>query len=272
MEEAMIPDIFHFVYGFKPQTHPFPLIHFLAIQSCIEVNRPAQVIVHCAQKPWGELWERLEGRITVADAARSEAVDAHAYDSRVPGIYRYAHHADFVRLEALIRHGGIYADIDTIFVQRFPDRLRSHAFVAGRETDLGGNPSVGNALMAAQAGSAFARRWLDAMPQELDGWSDHSTLLPARLAAEHASEIHLEPTETFYPFDHGALGLMRLLMGNETVPDGTVSIHLWEHLWGEKSRTDFVAFHTGLVTPANIRKIDTTLFRMLRRSLPEDLE
>ena len=48
-------------------------------------------------------------------------------------------------------------------------------------------------------------------------------------------------------------------MGDETLPDRTISIHLWEHLWGEQSRTDFVPFHTGLVTPHNIRTIDVTV-------------
>jgi hypothetical protein len=267
----MTPDIFHFIYGFKPQTEPFPLIHFLAIQSCLEVNHPREVIVHCAEKPWGIWWDRLEGRITLANATPAAEVHAHQYDSRVPEIYRYTHHADFARIEILIRHGGIYADIDTIFVRRFPDKLRTHSFVAGREPDIGDKASIGNAVLAAEVGATFARRWGKAMAGALDGWSDHSTLLPARLAALHPTEIHLEPNVTFYPFDPSGFGLLRLLIGNEDVPAETVSIHLWEHLWGAQSRTDFVPFHAGLVTPHNIRNIDTTLFRLLRRFLPEDV-
>lgn len=267
---VMIPDIFHFVYGFKPQTEPFPLIHFLAIQSCLEVNNPQQVILHCAERPWGNWWERLEGRIVLADAVRSAEVDAHRYDHRVPEDYRYAHHSDFVRLDALIRTGGIYADIDTVFVRPFPDSLRRHAFVAGRESDLGGKMSVCNAVLAAQPGAPFALRWRAAMPTALDGWSDHSTLLPAHLAAQHPEEIHIEPMETFYPFDHNAFGLLQLLMGDVPLPASTVSIHLWEHLWGAASRTDFVPFHSGLITPQNILTANTTLFRLLRRFLPED--
>lgn len=268
----MIPDIFHFVYGFKPQTKPFPLLHFLAIQSCLQVNKPQQVIVHCAEKPWGPWWDRLDGRVTVADAKPAPEVDNYRYDDRVPKIYRYAHHADFTRIDALIRCGGIYADIDTIFVRRFPDELRAHRFVAARESDLGGQVSIGNALLASEPNSAFARRWREAMPSAIDGWSDHSTLLPGRLANQHPSEIELAPTALFYPFDHNTLDLMRLLFGDENPPLETISLHLWEHLWGHESRIDFVAFHAGLVTPENIRKVDTTLFRLLRRYLPEDAQ
>ena len=73
----MIPDIFHFVYGFRPQTESFPLIHFLAIRSCLEVNRPQQVMVHCAERPWGPWWDRLDGDITVVDATPATEVDTH---------------------------------------------------------------------------------------------------------------------------------------------------------------------------------------------------
>lgn len=267
----MIPDIFHFVYGFRPQTEPFPLLHFLAVRSCLQLNHPRHVMFHCAERPWGPWWDRLDGDIVVMDAKAAIEVDSHRYDARVPESYRYAHHADFVRLDALIRHGGIYVDIDTVFVRRFPEALRSRAFVAGREVDLNGQPSVGNAALAGEANSAFAHRWRAAMAGALDGWSDHSTLLPARLAAAHPAEIHLEPAATFYPFDHGALGLLRLLVGDERIPADTISVHLWEHLWGAESRTDFSGFHAGLVTPHNIRHVDTTLFRLLRPFLPEDV-
>ena len=266
----MIPDIFHFVYGFRPQSEPFPLIHFLAIRSCLEVNQPQQVMVHCAGRPWGPWWDRLTGDITAVDAAPAPEVDSHAYDARVPEIYRYAHHADFVRLDGLIRHGGIYADIDTVFIRRFPEELRAYPFVAGRETDLSGEASVGNAMLAAAPKAAFAQRWRGAMAEALDGWSDHSTILPARLSAAYPAEVHLEPTVTFYPFGHSRPDLQRLLQADEPVPAETISVHLWEHLWGDKRRTDCSSFHAGLVTPRNIRAVDTTLFRVLRRFLPED--
>src|ERR1700690_1733865 len=77
---CMIPNIFHFVYGFRPQTEPFPLIHFLAIRSCLEVNRPQQVMVHCAKRPWGPWWVRLAGGINVVDVSPASEVTTHEYD------------------------------------------------------------------------------------------------------------------------------------------------------------------------------------------------
>ena len=229
----MIPDIFHFVYGFRPQAEPFPLLHFLTIRSCIEVNRPQQVMVHCAERPWGKWWDRLNGEVVVMEAGSVPEVETHEYDARVPDLYRYAHRADFIRLDVLIRYGGIYADVDTVFIRRFPDALRADPFVAGRESDLHGQASVGNAILAAEPGAKFAQRWRGAMAEAIDGWSDHSTLLPARLAAIHRDEVKLEPMARFYPFSYTPLDLLRLLETDEPVPAETISVHLWEHLWSD---------------------------------------
>ena len=35
--------------------------------------------------------------------------------------YSYAHHADFLRLDALAQWGGIYADLDSLFVAPLPE-------------------------------------------------------------------------------------------------------------------------------------------------------
>ena len=42
------------------------------------------------------------------------------YPRRSMRRYRYAHAADFLRLDVLIAEGGVYADIDTLFVSRLP--------------------------------------------------------------------------------------------------------------------------------------------------------
>jgi hypothetical protein len=168
----------------------------------------------------------------------------------------------------LFRHGGIYTDIDTVFIRRFPDELRACSFVAERETDLNDEASVGNAALAAEPGAVFAKRWREAMAGALDGWSDHSTMLPAHLAAANPAEVHLEPTVTFYPFGYTPLDLLRLLQADEPGPLEAISVHLWEHLWRDEWRTDFSTFHAGMVTLEDIREVDTTLFRLLRPFLP----
>ncbi|MEQ1839008.1 MAG: glycosyltransferase [Verrucomicrobiales bacterium] len=78
---------------------------------------------------------------------------------------RYAQVADSIRLDKLIEHGGVYADIDTLFVRPFPDHLFVRAFVIGRGDRIR-NPETSEwsaplckALMFSEPVSAFARRW-----------------------------------------------------------------------------------------------------------------
>ena len=71
-----------------------------------------------------------------------------------------------MRLDILLAHGGVYADLDTVFVNPLPERLFHERFVLGREHDVPASPAGGvalpslcNALIMAEPGAEFARLW-----------------------------------------------------------------------------------------------------------------
>jgi hypothetical protein len=205
-----------------------------------------------------------------------ELPDAAYAEGLVPERYRYAHQADFVRLDVLIEHGGIYADIDTLFLRPFPDRLRAHPFVIGREGPVRDErtgevrPSLCNALMAAEPGSRFAHAWRKEMAAALDGtWSSHSGFLAETLARRLPGEVHVEPTVTFFPFHFTPEGIEALLARRADVPRAAMSVHLWAHLWWESRRRDFSDVHAGLLTTRRIRTHDTTYNLLARPLLPQ---
>ena len=122
--EPRVPRIVHFVFGLAPQTEPFHLVHYLAIESCRRMLAPERILFHHKWLPYGVYWDVIRPHLTLVHADEAAAVLAATYeDNLVPAYYRYAHHADFVRLDALIAHGGIYADIDTLFLRPIPDEL-----------------------------------------------------------------------------------------------------------------------------------------------------
>jgi hypothetical protein len=210
----------------------------------------------------------------VAIDAQSPAAGFRYRDRRVKR-YRYAHEADFVRLEKLLDAGGVYADIDTVFVNPLPRRLFQEPFVLGREADIVDErtgrsaPSLCNALILAEPGAAFGRLWLDRMPDAFDGsWSAHSTLLPHRLMLEHPDLIHVEPSRTFYKHMWTREDLHTLFRGLDTDFSGVASIHLWSHLWWERRRRDFSDFHAGLITERYVRAGETTYAVAARPFLP----
>jgi hypothetical protein len=277
MEEAVaIPNIAHFVWGFKEEPEPFHLVHYLCIESCRRVQRPDRIVVHCRHRPHGPYWRLLEPHVTVVPAELVPEVTAATYDDRhVPPSYRYAHHADFIRLDALIETGGIYADIDTLFVLPFPQEFFAAKFVLGREDDVRDEltgivrPSLCNALMLSAPRSLFAVMWRSTAAAALNGtWSNHSTLLPYELSLKLPQAVRVEPRRSFYRYGPSREDLTRLLERLDGDTTGVFSIHLWAHLWWDAERLDFSPMHAGLLSEDYIRRVDTTYNVLAREFLP----
>ncbi|CAM3037653.1 glycosyltransferase [Rariglobus hedericola] len=273
---SRIPRHFHFIFGLRKQTEPFHIAHYLCLESCLRVNRPDRLTLYYHYEPYGPYWKLIKNKIELVRVPLNDQVAGKNYDCALIGQQlRYAHHADFIRLEKLLQHGGVYADMDTLFLRPMPDAFFEKPFVLGRENPVinqqtgAMETSLCNALMLAEPGSAFARIWLEQMPAAFDGsWSNHSCQLADRLHAQHPSLAHVEPSQSFYPFMWTVEDLKGLL--EECRPDwrGAYSVHLWAHLWWSAERTDFSPFSGALLTEDFIRKTDTTYTLAARPFLP----
>lgn len=272
---ARIPNQCHFVFGLKRQREPFHLAFYLCLESCCRVVRPDRIFFYCRHLPFGPWWDLVRDRVEIVPVEPVPLVEQCAYKQRAIRKYVHAHHADFIRLEQVVERGGIYADIDTIFVNPIPAHLTEHPFVLGREPDIRDEvtgtmkPSICNAFIMSEPGAEFGRLWLDEMPRAFNGsWSEHSTLLPHRLAELHPSLVHVEPQRTFYKHLWTRAGLEMLLRGCDRDFEGVVSMHLWSHLWWSRRRRAFSDFHAGLLTDDFIRNVDTTYNIVARPFLP----
>lgn len=271
----MIPNRFHFVFGLKRQTQPFHLIHYLCLQSCLEVNRPDAMYFYYHYEPHGRYWDLIRDKLILVKIPRVRFIDEYRYPDWHVARYKYAHASDFVRLEKLVSHGGVYADMDTLFVNPLPRALYEKNFVLGREDDIPDpntkqlRPSVCNAFLMAERNAAFGKLWLEQHHAAFNGtWSNHSTLLPRELASQYPELVHLEPPRTFYKHMWTPEGIRALLEGLDTDNEGVVSFHLWAHLWWNWSRRDFSSFHAGKITEEFVRNVDTTYNIVARNYLP----
>lgn len=130
-------------------------------------------------------------------------------------------------------------------------------------------PSVCNAFVMARANAPFLVDLRERMAEALDGsWDAHSCALIQTLAEEQPQTIHLEGTRPFYRFMWTREDLRLLFEGLERNLAGIHSIHLWSHLWWERSRRDFSRFHAGKLTERHVRNVDTTYNVIARRFLP----
>lgn len=274
---ASIPNLFHFIFGLKKQKESFHLAFYLCIESCRQVNQPDEIVLHYHYEPHGKYWDHLKDSVTLSKVALSDYVRRYRYGfrDRYNRKYNYAHHSDFIRLEKLIEHGGVYVDIDTIFVNKIPEHLFEKPFVLGREADVWCQHtgrlkrSLCNAFIMSEKQSVFATRWRQEMEKVFDGsWSNHSTFLPQQLSEQYPHLIHIEPSRTFYGHMWTKEGIRTLLKGCDTDYGNMVSMHLWSHLWWSKQRRDFSDFHAGQLSEAFIREVDTTYNLVARKYLP----
>lgn len=272
----MIPRVVHLVFGLRQQDEPFHLLHHLAVASCQAVLQPDQIVLHLHHLPYGVYWDLTRPLVEVE---RIEPVDEVESVPAAPEVqrYRYAHHADVVRLDVLLRHGGLYADIDTLFHQPLPDDLWDRPAVIGAEAPVQyadaaePEPSVSNALVLAEPGSTFLRAWREQIFDAMDGsWSSHACRLPTRLAAAMPEHVHVEPQASFSPFDHTPAGVAELL-DEPMLPgrlDATFSAHLCAHLWWSEDRRDFSPTSALDLTEAHLRATDAPIGHLARPHLP----
>lgn len=270
-----VPRVAHFVFGLRPQDEPFHLVHYLALASCRAVVQPDEIVVHCGHLPYGFYWDLARPFVTL------RRIDPEPpplrYDDPAVARYAYAHHADFVRLDVLAEHGGLYADIDTLFVAPPPDELWASPCTIGREAPVADprtgdmRPSVSNALVMAAPGARFVDRWRQAAVDAFDGtWAAHSCFLADDLARSHPDEVRVEPERTFHPFPPTPEGLRRLLVERHDDLDGVVSMHLAAHLWWEEGRRDFLPeVHARTIDEAWVRAGATTYAAAAARFLPD---
>lgn len=261
----MIPRAAHFVFGLRDEPEELHLVHELAVVSCLEVVQPDEVHLHCHHEPFGPHWERIKSRVTLHHVERVAAVDALHYTDASVAHYSYAHHADIVRLEVLAEHGGLYADLDTLFIAPLPDDLWRHPFVIGREADVfvaSGDalrPALSNALMLSVPGSRFVETWRSEVEGALDGsWVGHSSFLAYDLARRLPRERHVAPQRMFHAFEPSIAGIAMLLEHPPPDLQGVVSLHLNSHLWWEERRIDMSTVHAAMIDEAWIASSPST--------------
>mgnify|MGYP006405073233 FL=1 len=219
-----IPNIFHFCYGLKEQTEEFSIIYYLCIKSCIKVNRPEKIHFYYHHEPYGKYWDKIKEHLTLIKVKPPTEIFG------IP-VTHYAHQADIIRMQALIQYGGIYADIDTVFINPYPDHLFQKDFVMGQQ----GNEGLCNALMMSSPKAYFPQKWLadhkicfKGTPPGTNGWCTHSVYYPLHLSKEIPEHIHIEGPSSFFNYLYHPEPLKQLFQENNIIPSNLYSLHLWE--------------------------------------------
>lgn len=230
--EKKIPNIIHYVYGFKEQKEEFELYKYISIKSAYEINKPDKIYFHYYYEPYGYYWDKIKNYLTLEKVTPPTEI----YGNK---IYHYAHQADIVRLQKLIEYGGIYLDIDTITLKSFNNLLK-YDFIMGIQTNSDDTKIYGlcNAVILSKKNSDFALKWLESYKSfrskgRDEYWDEHSVLMPLELSKNYSDTIKvLNSNSFFYPlwYTIGDIIFNENIDINEykKIVKNNYVIHLWD--------------------------------------------
>ncbi|WP_396275128.1 glycosyltransferase [Hyphomonas sp.] len=218
-----VPKLFHFITGLAPDFggKPFSFIHHMAVRSALLANPGFKARMYFEHEPQGLYWEHTKPLVEVVRVKAPKEIFGKRLKS-------FAHQSDVLRLEILMREGGIYLDLDTITLRSF-DPLMSDRLVMGQE--LGPDQKyIGlcNATMITPPGSRFIEAWYrhyENFSDEL--WNTFSVVLPSRLSRQMPEHIKIEPVTAFFWPSWDEEGIKSLFLESKDFSKG-YSIHLWE--------------------------------------------
>lgn len=206
---SCIPPVVHFVQLRKDESSSFHFTFesFLAIYSAYLFIQPSVIYIHTDYSPQevvsaaqnGSSWTR-KVLTSFPETLRLSRVTAPT-QANGHDIQRVEHKSDFVRLDQLTLHGGIYLDWD-VLVLRSLDPLFDSGFkaVVGRQSDA----TVMNGIILAAKDSAVTRIMKQETPKVFNGeWVSHSVGLitsVAQAVARIPREVLIMDPGAFAPF------------------------------------------------------------------------
>ena len=230
--ENKIPNIIHFIYGFKEQKSEFEIYRYIAIKSAYEVNKPDKIYFYYYYEPYGYWWNKIKVYLTLVKIEPPTEI----YGNK---LHHYAHQSDVVRLQKLIEHGGIYLDIDTICLKSFSDLLH-YDFVMGKQNNSDNSETYGlcNAVILSSPNAEFPKKWLETYKTFRSKgrdtyWDEHSVLKPLVLSNIYTKNIKiLEYNSFFYPLWYN---INDIIFNNiykiddyKNIINNNYCIHLWD--------------------------------------------
>ncbi len=225
-----VPNVIHFIFGLREDFGgtPFSFIHYLAIRSALETNKPDKIFLYYEFEPFGLWWEKSKDMVELVQVKAPESI----FDNP---LNHPSHRADVLRLNILQEHGGIYLDMDVICLKPF-EELRSYNFVLGQEKDVG----LCNAVILSEPGAEFLKIWLEQYRSFRskgfdEFWNEHAVKVPSKLAEKNPDLVHIEENSFFNPLYSEA---DILWTDSGATFEESFCMHLWEKLWWDKYLKD----------------------------------
>ena len=166
-------------------------LFYLSCLSQIHILRVDTLYIHGDRKPTGAYWQEIEGMQHVRFVRRTfpDRVFRNVVNKR-------EHMSDVFRLDTMSRYGGIYTDVDAVWVNPIPRRLRAYDAVASYDWPQMYNnyPDYLNlGVMLGKSGAEYWQAALGSMRSFKDDFFGYNGLLrPYKLFERRPDLMHIE--------------------------------------------------------------------------------
>jgi hypothetical protein len=121
--QPIVPRIHHVTWLDKTRTR-FRFHHFISVLSVLKFVRPEKIMFWHTIVPEGEYWEEYMKNISASPGVTLEMKKIEApteiYGKKIKVV---EHQTDIVRLEAVMKYGGVYSDLDVVWLKPIDDLL-----------------------------------------------------------------------------------------------------------------------------------------------------
>ena len=239
-----IPNIIHYVFSLKKQTEEFPFVYYLSILSNYLINKPDIIYFHYQYLPYGYWWDKALKYIKL------NYINTNSLNWGNKKIIKFAHKADKIRLDILLKYGGIYMDIDTITYRHYHHLLR-YDFVMGLQEENYGSNNITlycNAILFAKKNNIFIKKWIEHYEEYFDpnGWCEASVHLPHTILSllephEKKNIKILDKTCFYYPSYNEVDKIFEDTL-YENISDNLLTLHYWNS-YSYKYYNNITNFH-----------------------------
>lgn len=187
---------------------PFGYFHYLAIKSCYLTQNKPNIWMHIIHEPQNNTW--WDAAKEYFQIVKYNSLPDLIYKCNNEQVIRIQHQSDILRLLILKEHGGVYADIDTLFYRPFFPHFDNKECVLGREEqfhiehDRVLTSGLCNALIIAKKESEFINLWLEEYKTNYShkDWNKMSVRWPIKMRNKrpHDKWLHVEPVESFHKY------------------------------------------------------------------------
>jgi hypothetical protein len=244
LDSCLVPNIVHFVWYTGKE---FRLDHYFSMRSVYNAIKPDNIYVHGREFPHGNPhFDRAVKDLGLKTVLSREVKAVHRNNIEV-----LEHKSDIVRMESIIRFGGMYFDIDVLVIRPLLSRFE-HIETA---LPAQGADHINNGIIISKRCSRFMLRWYAALSIYDDlCWGCASVLLPRQLSNRDSTGLVVDENK-YIKSEYPASG--DVLFSNNTSPEfwnSTIAIHT------------FIRGHSRFkgLTEAQILSLDNNYGRIIR--------